>query len=312
MESRAGRRSEESAEGMVKRAGLESRVAPGDRQEVAQILRTRLDSAVKTWPGVPLDETMFLRYLAERLPQDQPVQESLPETCVEDLYLACACVQGDRHGLEAFERVQLRSAMRALTRIGHPKSFVDEVLQTVRQRLVLPPAGEAPKVAQYAGRGPLKSWVRSVAVRVAATASRRGEARASADDDDDRLENLAGGAADPELQLMRSRYREEFQAALKESLNRLSTRERAILRLHFVQGMSVDRICGIYRVHRATAARWIAAAREQVVEDTRRNLGDKLKLDNAELNSLMRVVHSKLDLTLSKLLPGLTRSRRGS
>lgn len=304
-----GRRSEESDREILKRAGLESRVGPDSRHEVADSLRRRFVSARKTWPGVNLDESLFLRYLAERLPEGQPVEESLPGICIEDLYLACACVQGDRPGLEAFERAQLHSATRALSRIGHPKAFVDEVVQTVRQRLVLPPPGESPKISQYAGRGPLRSWVRSVAVRTAATASRREEAHGQSDPDRG-LENLAASASDPELQLMRSRYREEFTAALKESLSRLSTRERAILRLHFVQGMSVDRICGIYRVHRATAARWISAARDQLIADTRRILGGKLKLNSTELNSLMRVAHSQLDLTLSRLLPGAGHSRR--
>jgi RNA polymerase sigma-70 factor (ECF subfamily) len=55
-------------------------------------------------------------------------------------------------------------------------------------------------------------------------------------------------------------------------------------------------------VHRATVARWLASAREVVLERTMAQLGDDLRLDPAELVSLIRVVRSELDVSLQGLL----------
>jgi RNA polymerase sigma-70 factor (ECF subfamily) len=64
----------------------------------------------------------------------------------------------------------------------------------------------------------------------------------------------------------------------------------------------------IYRVHHSTVSRWMAEVRESVLAATARALMDELGIGAAECRSLMRVVHTNLDLTLSRWLratPGL-------
>lgn len=50
----------------------------------------------------------------------------------------------------------------------------------------------------------------------------------------------------------------------------------------------------MYRVHRATVARWIAAARQGVLDRTRRRLMHDLRLAAGEVYSLIRLVQSRI------------------
>jgi RNA polymerase sigma-70 factor (ECF subfamily) len=55
-------------------------------------------------------------------------------------------------------------------------------------------------------------------------------------------------------------------------------------------------------VHRATVARWIADARAQLLEQTHAVLRDQLSVGTDELHSIMRLIQSDLDVTVTHLL----------
>jgi hypothetical protein len=54
-------------------------------------------------------------------------------------------------------------------------------------------------------------------------------------------------------------------------------------------------------VHRATIARWIAAAKDIVLDKTKKALMRDLRIDAHEVDSLIQFVQSRIDLS-SKLL----------
>ena len=87
-------------------------------------------------------------------------------------------------------------------------------------------------------------------------------------------------------------------AAIRE----LEPRDRLLLKYHYLDGLTVDRIGALYTVHRATAARWIAAAREMLATRTQRILLEKLRVTPSELRSIARLVESQLDLSMRRLL----------
>src|SRR5207244_2837986 len=89
-------------------------------------------------------------------------------------------------------------------------------------------------------------------------------------DDGEPLLAVAATSDDPELDHIRARYAAPFKDAFQGALRGLSTQDRNILRLHLVDGLNIEQIGGIYNVHRATVARWIAASRQALVEETRR------------------------------------------
>ena len=79
-------------------------------------------------------------------------------------------------------------------------------------------------------------------------------------------------------------------------------KEQKLLRMSVVDGLTVDRIALVYQVHRATAARWVQAVRQKLLDTIYRRLGEELRLSPAELDSLTAVMHSELQVSLAGLL----------
>jgi RNA polymerase sigma-70 factor len=185
----------------------------------------------------------------------------------------------------------------ALRRLRLDGAAIDEVLQRLRERLLL--AGdEAPRLARYSGRGSLEGWLRTSAVRLASDmkAERRPES-----DPEALLFAVASGPS-PESAAIRKDARAHAKAALGRALGALSSRQRALLRLSIVEGLSIDRIAPVYGSSRATIARWLQEARRELVAATRRELCCRLQLQSAEIDRWMASLESQIDLSLSRAL----------
>jgi len=177
-----------------------------------------------------------------------------------DLFLASACAEGDPAALRAFERAFIAGVDVVAARVGLPRQLLDELRQRVRVKLLV---GEAPAIGRYRGRGPLMVWVLVTAARVAADVAAAASVPESAPDTE-MLDLLVSADTSPELEAVKARYRERFRAALEASLAELTAREKTLLSLHFIDGLNIDCIGAIYRVHRATVARWLVAIRARV------------------------------------------------
>jgi len=249
-----------------------------------------MEAARAAWPGVALAPEVFRDWVARR-----PGAEHLV-----DLYLACACVRGEARAVAAFQARFGPEVAVALTGQRASAEFLDEVRQVLWERLLVARDGRAPRLADYSGRGPLAKWVRVAAARTALNLRERvsGEALES----ESELEQRLPAAPDPERALLKARYQGEFQAALEAAIADLSVEERNVLRLHFLDGLGIDAIGTVYNIHRSTAARWIVRGRERLLEATRLRLRERLRVEEAELDSLMRLVRSQLELSLRGLL----------
>ena len=91
----------------------------------------------------------------------------------------------------------------------------------------------------------------------------------------------------------------ELQDAFKEALASLTSRERNLLRYHFLEGMSIDRIGALYGVHRATAARWIQGARENLCERTRTNMCKRISLSEEGFERILGLIESQIAINLA-------------
>jgi RNA polymerase sigma-70 factor (ECF subfamily) len=109
----------------------------------------------------------------------------------------------------------------------------------------------------------------------------------------------AGG--DLELDYLRDRYRATFAVALKRAVAELPARDRALLRFHFVDGLTPGHIGDIYGLHRTTTMRRIAAARQVLLEATRSHVMRELHMSPSECDSLVGLVRSNLSITLGSL-----------
>jgi RNA polymerase sigma-70 factor (ECF subfamily) len=271
-----------------------------DGPALERTLQELVAAARRAWPSVRLPPERFAAYLAERLPA-QVDRARLSTLHAADLYLACACLEGDRAALAELERGALQGAAAAAARVDRSPAFADEVKQVLRQRLLSPEDGR-PRLLEYEGRAPLRSWVRAAAVRTALNLTRGKRAGAASEDGDAPLQSLTAGGLDPELDYVQRKYRPHFVACFKEAMAALDSRERTVLRLHLVEGAGLEGIARYYRVHRTTVTRWMATARAQLVANTRRLLTERLRLTGTEVESLVRSLGSRLDFSISQVL----------
>jgi RNA polymerase sigma-70 factor (ECF subfamily) len=290
----------------------------GAPMELPRLLGRLEVAARAAWPNLPLTSERFAAYLAARIaPDATDLRLALADIHADDLFLACACVEGLPGAIAAF-RERHRSVVTEVVRgIDPSPSFADEVEQTLFQRLFVAPAAETqdgrhdgtahpheraplPRITNYSGRGPLAGWV-GVAAQRTALSLRRGEAahkRARERAIADRLSI----DLDPELLYLKQRYRAEFEVAFERAVAGLSDRERTILRLHLVAGLNLEAIGVMYRVNASTVSRWLASTRERLSAETERDLRQRLNLSPAEFDSLARLVVSQLDFSICRWL----------
>jgi RNA polymerase sigma-70 factor (ECF subfamily) len=260
------------------------------------------------WPDFQVPARELVEFVARQLTPDL-ADAALDGLRPADLYLACACSKGSSPAIAAFDRDYMREVDIALARmrIGPPR--LNDVKQLVRQRLFVGggTAGaptSAGKINEYGGRGDLRRWVRSVAVRTCLNELRKGKREVLVDDDQLIAQHTVSTADDPEVEYMKRTYANEFKASFAEALGQLGAREQTLLRYHHVDGLNIDEIGAIYRVHRVTAFRWIEKAKEQLVKATLEHLRARLKLPSAELDSVLRMIRSQIHLSLVRHLGG--------
>lgn len=238
------------------------------------------------WPAVSLGEDEFLAFLVSRA---QPVEHAA------DLYLAHACARGAAGALAAFEATLLSQVPGFLRRMS--PQIVDEVCQRLRDRLFV---GAAPKIAEYSGSGPLAAWLRVVALRLAIDLSRSAGQNIARELDAAQLAGPAGRS--PELEYLKERYRLDVKGAFQEALLALSSEQRNVLRLHLVEGLTLEEIGRLFHVNRSTVFRWLGASREALLADARLRLRERIGVSADEFDSLVQVVRSQLDLSLAEVL----------
>lgn len=231
--------------------------------------------------------------------QDSREPDRSPDARAADLDLCAACAAGDAAALARFDDEHGRLIDAVLARMRLPAAAAADVKQRIYQRLFVAGADGRPRIGEYAGRGDLKTWLRVVVVRTALNFLREADQPALADSV---LERVAAPGPDPEVELMKRAYRAEFKEAFRDALDRLPLRERNLLRHVFVDGLSLDQVGGLYHVHRTTALRWMAHAEKSLLGRTRQALMRRLRVGAGEIDSVMRLIASQLEVGLESAL----------
>jgi RNA polymerase sigma-70 factor, ECF subfamily len=268
-------------------------------QELAILVRAAIARARQEMSVLPLDGTAFAEQLGQAAQGSEDVAVFLRDVRAGELHLTRACASGDARALERLEHDYFGEIDRALGRVrtGIPR---DDFAQMVRERLYVPPSGRPARIAEYAGRGDLRTWLRVTITRTLLNlASRRPDDRQA---DDALLEAMPALGDDPELELIKRRYAKELREAFAHAAASLSPRERTLLRHAMVDQLSIDAIGSIYGVHRATAARWINGARDVLQERVTRELAERLQVDRADLEHIVGLVRSRLDVSVRRCL----------
>ena len=258
-------------------------------------LQAAIEQGRTAWPGLDVPEDALAGYLLARATADQ-----LSQLQVGDLYLACACLRGDRHALAELDRVFLRPVVPILVRSGVAAAAAEEVTQVVRHRLLVGDAPAPPRIGEYLGQGSLAGWVRVVALRAALDLGRDERAKARA--------ALATSIASqvvplsPEDEAIHTQHGEAFKEAFRAVFGALSAEDRLILRLHFAEGLNLEGLAVALHFSRATAGRRVLAARTLLRDETLRRLAKRLEASPESAERVLGALRSRLELSLSSLV----------
>jgi RNA polymerase sigma-70 factor, ECF subfamily len=269
-----------------------------NRSDLRNEARHLFSAGQAAWPGLALNYDVFELALRRHATSASQVRD----LHAADLYLAYSCGHGVNGSIVAFERRYASDMARAVTSIDSSPAFVEEIMQSARERLLVRKGSAPGKIVEYAGRASLKSWLCAVVVRMALSERRgkrlkRGKALAAEDD------SVFVGPG-PDFEYLRGRYKRVFEEAVRDAIRALPTKERLLLRLNVIDGMSIDDLGRMYGVGRSTAARWLAGARRQLLHRARSQLRTRLRLTSTELESLGADMRSQLEVSVRGLLIG--------
>src|SRR5260221_6854340 len=158
-------------------------------------------------------------------------------------------------------------------------------------------ASNARRLARFAGTGPLAGWLRVVALRVAVDLRRKGWRELPVEDG---LAKLAASGT-PQHALARAQHAAALRAALTAAVAAQRSRMRTLLRYYYLDGVGVEELGRLYRVHASTVSRWLSTTRDAILADTRHRLAASLALGESDVESMLNLSGS-LEVSLDTLL----------
>jgi len=289
----------------------------------ARLLDAMCMAAEAAWPTVRMERDAFAAYVEQHEAGRELVALGEPRAGEDDkeatarvdgeaaaeLWICAALARRDPNAAKAFDQRYFAPLPAALQRLRLADHELDELMQLLRMKLLVPsPHGDAGTSAKllierYAGRGKLAGFVKVTATREAISRFRKrsiGDAQAAPFDPE--LLFLPAPGTDPGLQALKGATRAAFREALAVAFEALEPRERNLLRLHLLGGVTLDKLATMHGAHRATIVRWLRDARERVLDRTRAELSGRLGVRADEVDSLIGLATSHLDLTLERLL----------
>lgn len=280
-------------------AALSSPAQVADVAALTAALTNALTAARARFPGVAFEGSRIGTHLGEKVTAEADPLAALGRLRIEELCLVCACLAGDPRALHVFDAAYLGPVAERLRRSGLPAEVVADARQRIAGSLLTADAAGRGRLTTYSGRGDLAGWLYVAIAREARRLAGR-EARFAPADDLELADERMG--ADLELAHLKATYGEAFRRSFHAALAELDEQARNLLRQHLLDGLSIDQIAALQRVHRATAARRLVRVREDLALRTRALLVQDLGLSERESDSVLRLVRSQLDLSLSRVL----------
>ena len=280
-------------------ADVRARFSSCDRAGVAQQLVAGLRASEAACPGIVVEPRRFVAEVARRL-GDAATPDALAHLRFTDVYLVVACSAGDPAAIAACEALARRQVESAGAHVRATADQVTEVRARVHRILFVDEPGRPAATREFAGRGDLRGYLRVIATRELIRLVNR--ERREVHVDDATMFDALVPHDDPELAMLRERYRGDVDLAMRTAVTTLDDRSRALLRYSLIDGWSIDRLGQLYGVHRATAARWVADARDLLGERIRSELAARLAMSSGVVDSIVRLVQSRVDMSLERLL----------
>lgn len=246
-------------------------------------------------PAARITSAQFITYAAQRVGVWPSPSAPLAELRLPDLFLACGCALKDNEAMTTFERTHVAKVGLFVRKLRLSAAMRDDLVQLLREKLLVGTATSAAKIFSYSGKGSLEGWLRVSAVHAAMNLLRT-EKRYVPEGEPEAIFDT------PEVLQFRAENEGALAGAVKQALAGMSERERALLKLYFLEELSLERIAAIYQVHLSTVGRWIEKARETLLAATQAELRARLKVSDEEIEDLWAAASAELASRIAELL----------
>lgn len=215
-----------------------------------------------------------------------------------DAELVRAAASGDARAVEAIGARLAAIAPAVVARSRLQPADAAELQQTVLRRLLVSVDGGPAKIGSYADHGDLDGLLFVAASRVAIEIARTHGRKLSKEAELDPA--IALVESDAELRLMNAEIKSALSESMRKAIRELDQQDRNVLRLA-AQGTTLEQLATMYGKHRATMVRQLARVRAAVKEGILADMERQTKLGRSDLQEVLPLLQSRLDLSLSTL-----------
>jgi RNA polymerase sigma-70 factor, ECF subfamily len=202
----------------------------------------------------------------------------------EDLFLAIACSRADHIAWEYFADDYFPILKQYALHTCGNASESEDLAQEITAKLM----NEPNRLAGYNGRGSLAGWLRVAVSHAAIDRYRRRRREVSLEElqENGAQSVLVDPAKDGGEEDLDSRWGPVISGIVGEKISGLSSRDRLILGLHYLRGVSLKTIGLQFGIHEATVSRWLDRVRREIRKQVENELRKKHGLRAGEIKSL--------------------------
>jgi len=243
---------------------------------------------------------------AQSVSRQQAVSQLLDNLKWADLFLATACAAGDGPAWESFRRQYQLVIQAAALKTSKSSSEASELSVTLLTDLFLPHhsgSGEN-KIGQYHGLGSLEGWIKVVIHRMAIDQIRFHQRDVSMEELEGELPAKSSHDRTDELVEERDihRAREMVSECLTTALQQLSTQEKLVLSLYYLEGVNLKGIGQFLKAHESTASRLLDRLKIQLQKSVHKQLQQRFKVRKREVSHLIELAQGHMEIDLTKIL----------
>ena len=238
--------------------------------------------------------------------------EYLHSLHVQDLALACACIEGCESAWEAFVREYrgyLRASAAAITKGSRAGTDARELADSLLAELfglADGKRGEHSLFRYFHGRSSLKTWLRTILAQRHIDRLRESKRWEAFEDGDGQMKQVTPGretGVPPTLDPYRERYVKLFVLALDMCLGELETKDRLRMELYYARQMTLAEIGRKLAEHESSVSRNLERVRRELRSAVEQQLREEANLSEAECALCLEYAAEEAPIDFRKMFP---------
>jgi RNA polymerase sigma-70 factor len=214
--------------------------------------------------------TRRLNLIAEKYSDitcDADMERFLATLNTKDLYLATACAASSEAAWERFIISYSPFIRRIAGACCGTIDAAEELANSVLSHLSLPDSSGRSRIASYDGRSSLVTWLAVILKRLSIKEATAKHNRLESSESLPQISDYDGMLATIELRLRSSRYSSIIEESLAGMGERLSERERLMLKLRYKQGLQVSQIARLFGVNPSSVSRQLERTQHKLRDE---------------------------------------------